>query len=246
VLHNAAKFTPAHGQIRIAVEACVTDDAPRVAITVSDTGIGVSKEMLPRVFDLFTQAEPATQRTHGGLGIGLALARRLVEMHGGEITGHSDGPGQGTAFVITMPLCEGLAARHVPPPLDAPRVASRVVIIDDNQDAASTMSMLVEQLGGSARTAHDALSGLAAVHEFQPAIVFLDIGLPGIDGYEACRRLRQTRSERHLIIVAVTGWGQSQDKQRALDAGFDAHLTKPVDPMALARVLAGRAQDQSA
>jgi CheY-like chemotaxis protein len=117
-------------------------------------------------------------------------------------------------------------------------VSSRVVIIDDNQDAAHTMSMLVEQLGGSAQVAHDAVSGIAAVQDFQPDIVFLDIGMPGMNGYETCRRLRRQPSERHIVIVAVTGWGQSQDKQRAIDAGFDEHLTKPVDPTALASIFA--------
>ena len=184
------------------------------------------------------QAETATKRAHGGLGIGLALARRLIEMHGGAIAAYSDGPGKGTAFVITMPLCQADATRPSPAAVDVPHVASRVVIIDDNQDAAHTMLMLVEQLGGSARMAHDPVSGLAAVQEFEPDIVFLDIGLPGMDGYEACRRIRQQPSARHVAIVAVTGWGQPQDKQRALDAGFDAHLTKPVDPTALAKVLA--------
>jgi PAS domain S-box-containing protein len=239
VLHNASKFTPAYGTVRIAVEILRTNDAPQAAITVSDTGIGISKELLPRVFDLFVQAEPATERSHGGLGIGLALARRLIEMQGGEIAAQSDGPGHGAAFVITIPLCRSPAAQPSPQQIDVPHVASRVVIIDDNQDAANTMSMLVEQLGGSARMAHDAAAGLAAVEAFQPDIVFLDIGMPGMDGYETCRRIRQQPSQRHIVVVAVTGWGQSQDKQRALDAGFDAHLTKPVDPVALGRVLAG-------
>jgi CheY-like chemotaxis protein len=190
------------------------------------------------VFELFVQAESATERSHGGLGIGLALARRLIEMHGGEIAARSDGPGKGTEIVITMPVFQGDATRPSSPLIDVPHLASRVVIIDDNQDAAHTMSMLVEQLGGSARMAHDAVSGLSAVQEFQPDVVFLDIGLPGMDGYETCRRIRRQPSEQHIVIVAVTGWGQSQDKQRALDAGFDAHLTKPVDPTELARVLA--------
>jgi CheY-like chemotaxis protein len=238
VLHNASKFTPAHGKVRVSVDLPDAHGTPRAAITVSDTGIGISNDLLPRVFELFVQAESVTERTHGGLGIGLALARRLIEMHGGEIAAHSDGPGHGAVFVITIPLCEAAAARQAPPQIDVPHVASRVVIIDDNQDAADTMSMLVEQLGGSARTAHDAASGLAAVQEFHPDIVFLDIGMPGMDGYEACRRIRQQPSARNVVVVAVTGWGRSQDKQRALDAGFDAHLTKPVDPTALARVLA--------
>ncbi len=238
VLHNASKFTPAHGAIRLSVEIGGPAEAPQAAITVSDTGAGISPDLLPRVFELFVQAEAVTERAHGGLGIGLALARRLIEMHGGEIAAHSDGPGHGAVFVITMPLCEAASARQPQPPIDLPHVAGRAVIIDDNPDVASTMSMLVEQLGGSARTAHDAASGLAAVQDFQPDIVFLDIGMPGMDGYETCRRIRQQPSSRHLIVVAVTGWGRSQDKQRALDAGFDAHLTKPVDPAALASVLA--------
>jgi PAS domain S-box-containing protein len=238
VLHNASKFTPPPGKIRCAVTTVPASDSRRVAITISDTGIGISKEMLPRVFEMFTQAESSTERTHGGLGIGLALARRLAEMHGGDLAAHSDGPGQGSTFTITMPICESSgpsASRRQP---DAPRVACRVVIIDDNRDAANTMAMLVDELGGSTRLAHDARSGLEVVREYQPDIVFLDIGMPGIDGYEACRRMRQRPSHEPIVIVAVTGWGQPQDKQRALEAGFDAHLTKPVELDALARILA--------
>ncbi len=237
VLHNASKFTPPHGRIRCAVATLAAADIPRVAITISDTGVGIAKDMLPRVFEMFAQAEPSSERTHGGLGIGLALARRLVDMHGGEIVVDSDGLGQGSTFTITMPLCDAPAARASLRQLDLPRVACRVLIIDDNRDAANTMAMLLEELGGATRMAHDTASGLEAFEEYQPDIVFLDIGMPGIDGYEACRRMRQ-RPSKAIVIVAVTGWGQAQDKQRALDAGFDAHLTKPVDLEALARILA--------
>jgi PAS domain S-box-containing protein len=246
VLHNASKFTPAHGKIRVSAKTDDSKNVPCVAIAVSDTGIGISKEMLPRVFELFAQAEVPTERAHGGLGIGLALARRLIEMHGGEISAHSDGPGQGTTFVIKMPLCERMvkaAPSHVDTP---PSIANRVVIIDDNEDAADTLSMLVDRLGGSSRTAYDAPAGFQAVRDFQPDTVLLDIGLPGIDGYEACRQFRQNASQRNLTIIAVSGWGQIDDKQRAIDAGFDAHLTKPIDAKTLAHVLASKARRQSA
>jgi two-component system CheB/CheR fusion protein len=237
VLHNASKFTPANGEIRCAAEMSIGHAWPLVNISVSDTGAGISPAMLPRVFDLFAQGEAASERAHGGLGIGLALARRLIEMHGGTITAQSDGPGQGSVFTITIPMCDA-PARPSTTPGDVPRVASRAVIIDDNADAAHAMSMLIEELGGAARIAHDAASGLEVVQQFQPDIVFLDIGMPGTDGYEACRQLRCLRLPKRMLIVAVTGWGQPQDKQRALDAGFDAHLVKPVDPAILTRVLA--------
>jgi PAS domain S-box-containing protein len=245
VLHNASKFTPENGAIRFSAKVVDSDGEPKVAITVSDTGVGISQEMLPRVFELFAQVEPTTERAHGGLGIGLALVRRLVDMHGGEITGHSDGPGKGASFTITMPLCAAVEARPSPAPVGLTRVARRVVIIDDNRDAAETMSMLAQRFGAATRTAHDAASGVAAVQEFQPDIVFLDIGMPGMDGYEACRRIRQQASQAAIVIVAVTGWGQSQDKQRALEAGFDAHLTKPVDATSVARLLERNAPERT-
>jgi CheY-like chemotaxis protein len=246
VLHNATKFTPPHGEVHVSATLLHAASPPRVAVTVSDTGEGIAQELLPRIFDLFVQAGPATARIQSGLGIGLALARRLVEMHGGEIAGHSDGPGRGSAFVITMPLATSAAVRSVPPPRGAAQVASRIVVIDDNTDAAMTLAMLIEELGGSARVAHDGESGLEAVSAFQPDVVFLDIGMPRMDGYEVCRRIRQQPFPRPPLIIAVTGWGQAQDKQRALDAGFDAHLTKPVDPAVLERMLAGWTTDGKA
>jgi signal transduction histidine kinase/ActR/RegA family two-component response regulator len=239
VLHNAIKFTPPRGQVRVSAKLLDTVFPPRVAVTVSDTGEGIAKELLPHMFDLFVQAGPATARAHSGLGIGLALARRLVEMHGGEIAGHSDGPGRGSTFVITMPLTTSAAVGSAPLPQRAAQIASRIVVIDDNADAATTLAMLLEELGGTARVAHDGESGLEAVSTFQPDIVFLDIGMPRMDGYDVCRRIRQQPSPRPRVIIAVTGWGQAQDKQRALDAGFDAHLTKPVDPAVLGQMLAG-------
>jgi two-component system CheB/CheR fusion protein len=154
VLHNASKFTPPHGKIRCSAAILATANPLRVAITVSDTGVGISNDLLPHIFEMFTQAESATERRHGGLGIGLALARRLVHMHGGEIAAHSDGLGQGSTFTITMPACEARRTQAPARPLDVPRVECRVLIIDDNRDAANTMAMLVEELGGSTCVVH--------------------------------------------------------------------------------------------
>jgi two-component system CheB/CheR fusion protein len=237
VLHNATKFTPPNGKVRCAAAMLPTADPLQVAITISDTGVGISNDLLPRVFEMFTQAQSATERHHGGLGIGLALAKRLVEMHGGEIAADSGGLGQGSTFTIMMPVCEAHLTQAATRPLDVPRLECRVLIIDDNRDAANTMAMLVEELGASTLIAHDATSGLQALDESVPDVVFLDIGMPGIDGYETCRQMRRRPSNKAPVIIAVTGWGQPQDKQRALDAGFDAHLTKPVELDALARIL---------
>jgi CheY-like chemotaxis protein len=194
--------------------------------------------MLPRVFELFTQGDPPTTPHHGGLGIGLALARRLIEMHDGRIEASSDGPGGGSTFAIRLPVCHGAVEAPTKPRDQVRRISSRVLVVDDNQDAAKTMAMLVEALGGRAATANDALTALAMIGEFQPDVVFLDIGMPGIDGYEACRRIRLEPAARRPVIVALTGWGHPQDKQRALEAGFDAHLTKPVAPSAVEDLLA--------
>jgi two-component system, chemotaxis family, CheB/CheR fusion protein len=244
VLHNACKFTPSPGKIRCGVETVIRN-GPEAVITISDTGIGIDAPMLPRVFELFTQAESATERAHGGLGIGLALARRLIEMHDGQIAAKSDGLACGSTFTITMPISNASTVVELVNAVDIPRLACRVVVIDDNRDAAEMTLMLLEQLGASARMAHDATSGLDAVREFTPNIVLLDIGLPGADGYDVCRRIRAELGLKDVVIIAVTGWGQAQDKQRADDAGFNLHLTKPVDPMVLARVLAERTATQA-
>ncbi|HEY7187647.1 MAG TPA: ATP-binding protein, partial [Vicinamibacterales bacterium] len=242
ILHNALKFTPPHGKVGISAEVMpgTGSSAGELAITISDTGMGISKDVLPRIFELFEQGEHPPEHTQGGLGIGLALARRLVSMHGGQIEAHSEGPGRGSEFVIKLPLLAETSAPTSPSQRSSGRSTNcRAVIIDDNKDAADTMSLVIEQLGGAARTANDALSGLKAIREFQADIVFLDISMPGIDGYEACRRIRSEIADRNLVVVAMTGWAQDQEKQRALEAGFDAYLTKPVDPAAFEELLAG-------
>jgi CheY-like chemotaxis protein len=239
ILHNALKFTPSYGRVRVTAEMLPLGGVPdaQLAITVTDTGMGISKEMLPHVFDLFAQGAHANGGGYGGMGIGLALARKLTELQGGSIEAHSEGPGKGSTFVIRLPVSRDRAVPPQPQP-DVHHINCRAVIIDDNRDAAETMSMVIEQLGGMARTADNAITGLQTISEFRPDVVLLDISMPGIDGYETCRRIR-TEVKRNIVIVALTGWGQEHDKQRALEAGFDAHLTKPVDFSAFEQLLAG-------
>jgi PAS domain S-box-containing protein len=249
LLHNAAKFTPSGGRVDLSA-ACIrpngSSGAGELVLSVSDSGMGISKEVLPRVFDLFMQGEPSTGRSQPGLGIGLALARRLIEMHGGRIEATSDGPGQGSAFTLHLPIAGRIVAVDSTPARAAvEQAARRIVIIDDNEDAAHMLAMLVDELGGESFVAHDGHAGLRAVSEFRPDVVLLDIGMPGMDGYETCRRMRMEPFGTDLVIVALTGWGQEQDKQQAMDAGFDAHLTKPADPATLERILLGLPPDDS-
>jgi CheY-like chemotaxis protein len=235
LLHNAIKFTEPGGRVRIA--AAVHAEARELVLTVTDSGVGIAAEVLPRVFDLFTQGVSSSGGAQAGLGIGLALARRLVEMHGGTIEAASDGSGRGSTFTIRF--TGAVVASSSPSPEAPPRareVARRVMVIDDNRDAADLTAMLVSELGGESAVAYDGESGLAVVERFHPDIVLLDLGMPGIDGYETCRRIRR-RYGPELRVIAVTGWAQEQDKNRAMLAGFDAHMTKPIDPATLGQLL---------
>jgi signal transduction histidine kinase/CheY-like chemotaxis protein len=237
LLHNAAKFTPAGGWVRLSARVIdAATESAQVSIRVADSGVGIAPELLPRVFDLFTQGA----RTSGepGLGIGLALVRRLVRMHGGDVSARSEGPGRGCEFEITLPLAASSAG--VPQRAsvdDAQRVNRRVVIIDDNEDAANTMAMLIESLGGEPRVAYDGEQGIREAVAHRADVVLLDIGMQPMDGYETCRRLRQCVGQ-DVVVVALTGWGQFQDKEKAAAAGFNAHLTKPADPIELRNLLA--------
>jgi signal transduction histidine kinase len=238
LLHNATKFTPAGGSVLLSAQVADSGPAaPRVSVRVADTGVGISPALLPRVFDLFAQGDRPSGEP--GLGIGLALVRRLVQMHGGEVVARSEGIGLGSEFEILLPLA-GSAEVSQPPAVDvAPRLHRRVVIIDDNEDAANTMAMFIESLGGQPRVAYDGEQGIREVVSHRADVVLLDLGMRPLDGYETCRRLRQDVGP-DVLIVALTGWGQVQDKEKAAAAGFNAHLTKPADPAKLRNLLAKR------
>jgi CheY-like chemotaxis protein len=236
LVHNAVKFTPAGGTILVTarVESGDGGAPPMAMLSVTDTGIGIAPDFVPYVFDLFTQGDRASSQP--GLGIGLTLARRLIEMHDGQITVRSEGLGHGSEFTVRLPLSSRQPAPADPEPV-RDEIQCRVLVIDDNRDAAFVTSLLIDELGGESRTAHDAESGLEVMREFKPRVVLVDIGMPHIDGYETCRRIRSEVGDG-VTVVALTGFGQDQDKARAAHAGFDGHLTKPADPKTLVRLLA--------
>jgi len=236
LLNNAAKYTPEEGKIRLAVEKI----GGEVLIRVMDTGIGIPADLLPRVFDLFTQGDRSLDRSEGGLGIGLTLVRRLVEMHGGSVEAYSEGPGLGSEFLVRLPLLTvpqelpGGEATELPQQT-GPR---RVLLIDDNRDAVESMTVLLELWGHEVRIAYNGPDALALAAEFRPDAALLDIGLPGMTGYEVAQRLRELPGWREVMLVAVTGYGQDEDLRRSREAGFDHHLTKPVEPAMLQSLLA--------
>jgi CheY-like chemotaxis protein len=217
-----------------------------VVVSVRDQGIGIAQEMLPHVFEMFTQVDGTHRRSQGGLGIGLTLVRSLVQLHGGSVTAASDGIGRGSEFQVRLPLATGDAAvaarRTTPHP--AP-VRLRVLVVDDNRDAADSLGVLLDVLGYEVRVAHDGNAALEAVGRFDPVLVLLDLGMPEMDGYEVARRLRAGPGGHALVIVALTGWGQEEDRQRSRAAGFDHHLVKPTDIDALQHLLAEVAQAQA-
>ncbi len=236
LLTNAVKYTPANGHIWLTVARGAED----VIITVRDTGIGIAPEHLATVFDMFSQLEPALSRAQGGLGIGLSLVRGLAQLHGGSVSACSAGVGQGSEFELRLPLPATPPVIAAPPARRQPQPgerAGKVLVIDDNADAADTLAMALEMLGYSVGTVYDGPSGLTLAAAFEPDVVLLDIGLPHMNGYEVARQLRELPCGREAILVAVTGWGQDKDRQLASEAGFDLHLTKPVDFAELDTVL---------
>jgi signal transduction histidine kinase len=234
LLNNAAKYTPPGGR----VELIAAREGDTLVIDVADSGVGIPADMLTRVFDMFTQVGRTIDRAQGGLGIGLTLVRGIVEMHGGTVTAASAGPGQGTVLSVRLPLAT-LEAQEAPtmPAHDSSFQRHRILVVDDNADAADSLSMLLGLEGHEMQVAHSGEQSLNVAALFKPDIVFLDIGLPGIDGYEVARRMRADTRYGSPRIVALTGWGTEDDRRQAHAAGFDGHLVKPVDPTRLAATL---------
>jgi PAS domain S-box-containing protein len=232
LLTNAAKYTDPGGHIELSGHM----QGGLLCLTVQDDGIGMSAESLERIFEMFSQAEGASARSDGGLGIGLALVRGLVELHGGTVEAMSEGPGCGSKFMVRLPLAESIPSPAVagetdPPP--AAIVGRRVLVADDNKDAADALAMLLELAGHEVRVAHGGRAALSLAQTFRPDVALLDIGMPELNGYEVAKLLRREPWGSRMFLIALTGWGQDEDRQRAKEAGFDRHLTKPVDTDAL-------------
>jgi PAS domain S-box-containing protein len=244
LLNNAAKYTPAGGHIAL---SAWREDGHAV-IAVADSGIGIPPESIGSVFEMFTQVRGSLDRAQGGLGIGLSLVRRLVELHGGRVSAFRGGRGQGSTFTVRLPLRPGTPHAHALPTADGMpaggRVDSplRVLVVDDNLDAADSLVALLEVLGHTTTVAHDGVQALQVARGFVPDLVILDIGLPGMSGYDVAREIRRSAELRKVVLIALTGWGSESDQRQSQEAGFDQHLTKPVSLEALEQALAAAAR----
>jgi CheY-like chemotaxis protein len=236
LLTNAAKYTDPGGHVWLTLQ----QEGEEAVLRVRDTGVGIAAEMMPRIFDLFTQAERSLDRSQGGLGIGLALVQRLVELHGGTVTASSVF-GQGSEFVVRLPTVRPPERQPSLPPTEKappPRPALRVLVVDDNVDTVTTLAMLVQESGHEVRTAFDGSVGLETALDYRPNVVLLDIGLPGLNGYEVAKRLREQPAFQNIVLVALTGYGRESDRQRSQESGFDHHLVKPGDFGKVLQILA--------
>ena len=233
LLNNAAKYTEPGGDIRISCNA----HGDSVEISVVDNGVGIAPDKLENVFDMFAQLEPSRARRQGGLGIGLSIVKKLVALHDGRIEAHSDGKGKGARFTVTLPLAQRGAFADVEPAVLGNSESFRVLVVDDNVDSATSLAMLLRSRGHDVRASSNAQDAIEQVGAFQPQIVFMDIGMPEMNGYEACRRIRSESGGSDPVIVALTGWGQEEDRRQAREAGFDMHLVKPLSDDALSHVL---------
>jgi PAS domain S-box-containing protein len=239
LLTNAAKYTDKGGRIGLTAER----DGGEVVVSVRDTGIGIAAGHLPGLFELFSQVAPALERSQGGLGIGLSLVKGLVEMHGGSVEARSEGPGRGSEFVVRLPLLEGSPARESPHSASGEKATARpgrrILVADDNRDAANSLSLMLRLAGHQVHAVHDGQEAVDAAGWFRPDLALLDIGMPRLNGYEACRHIREQPWGGRVVLVAITGWGQEEDRRKAEEAGFDRHFMKPVDPASLEQLLAG-------
>ena len=238
LLNNAAKYTEEGGQISLTARR----EGGEAAVSVRDSGLGIPPEMLPRIFDLFSQVDRTLKRSQGGLGIGLTLARTLAEMHGGRVEVRSGGPGQGSEFTVRLPLAADPSGLEGRPGEGGQQPAGsgqqRVLVVDDHRDAADSLGMLLRFLGADVLVVYDGPAALAALRTYRPSVVFLDIGMPGMDGHEVARQVRQTPEFRGVRLIALTGWGQEDDRRRSRAAGFDHHLVKPANAEAVQTLLA--------
>jgi signal transduction histidine kinase/CheY-like chemotaxis protein len=239
LLNNATKFTNPGGQIWLTLE--VESDA--AAIKVRDNGIGLAADQCGRVFDMFTQVDSSWKRSHGGLGLGLTLVKKIVELHGGKVAAHSGGLGRGAEFAIHLPTIgatelESTANRPASAECGANELDGRIIlVVDDNREAARALAKLLELRGCKVHVRYDGADAVAAAEQLRPELVLMDIGMPGMDGYEACAKIRQQDGGKEIILVALTGWGQDADIRRAIDKGFDAHVVKPAKPSELHELL---------
>jgi PAS domain S-box-containing protein len=227
LLNNGCKYTPRGGTIRV---TAVREDS-NVVVTVADTGMGIPPDKLAAIFDMFTQVDQSLEQSQGGLGIGLTLVKRLVEMHGGSVEARSDGEGQGSEFLVRLPIALGVSEAFTSAESESTtrQATQRILVVDDNKDSADSMAMLLQLTGHEVYTAHDGQQALDLVEQLRPDVVLLDIGLPTMSGHEVCRRIRQQPWGKDVAFVALTGWGQEEDRRRSQEAGFDGHLVKPVD-----------------
>jgi CheY-like chemotaxis protein/two-component sensor histidine kinase len=243
LLTNAVKYTPRGGKITVAVSS----DTDQVVIRVKDDGMGIAEDHVPRLFEMFTQAGPA-EKSQGGLGVGLTLAKRLVELHSGSIEAHSDGLGRGAEFVVRLPLAPSpkttITEQRQPSVPERGR-RLKVLVVDDNDDFVQMLTLAVEGMGHEVRKALDGQTAISTALSYRPDVVLLDLGLPIVSGVDVARELRRHGEMANMRIVAITGWGAEQDRRHTLEAGFDYHLTKPTDPEQLERLLAAFATEQS-
>jgi PAS domain S-box-containing protein len=225
LLNNSCKYTKPNGTISLSAKRLDSE----VLVTVRDNGAGIPQDKLERIFDMFMQVDRSAERSQSGLGIGLTLVKRLTEMHGGSIEANSGGAGEGSEFVVRLPVLSRPTFAPQPAPKAEVETQRRILIVDDNRDSADSLAMLLELTGNKTFMAHDGIEAVEAIEKHRPEVVLLDIGLPKLDGHEVCRRVREQPWGKNIVVIALTGWGQDDDKRRSQEAGFNGHLVKPVD-----------------